>query len=689
MRPNTLLLTLAALGLPVLSFAQSLAPAARPINFEPNYGQTDAQVRYLAHLDRSSVFFTPTEAVLSLNSEAAGKSDILHIRWIGSPSTASVSAEDPLPGKVNYLIGKDRSKWHTDVPTFAKVRYHGIFDGVDAAFYGGQGQLEYDVILAPGADLHKVRFAYEGAQQISTDHDGDLVLKLEHGEVRQHLPKVYQEVGGRQRALQAKYIIASDQTVGFDVQGADPKRALVIDPTLAYSSYLGSTTQDNVNGIAVDQYGRAYVVGNTTSGFPTKNPIQGDQPFTDVFVTKFEATGGGLIYSTYLGGNSGENGNAIAVDRNGNAYVAGETGSTDFPFTPGSYQSPNTDSDNGFIVKISPSGSSIVYAVSYGGGDSDAINAIALDALHRVYVTGFTCSTNLPLVNAYQSVDNSQNCADGGGSAFVARLNAAGTALDYSTYLDGSFASFGEGIAVDSSDSAYVTGWTESPDFPVTPGAFQTTMPAPGNTIGVHSGFVSKLSPDGTALLWSTFLGGSSSDQPNAITVDSSNRAYVTGTATSTNFPVTAGAYRKTMRSNSMAFVTKLWATGGGLIYSTLLGGTGGDGGLSIAVDTAGEAYVAGVTYSTDFPVKNGIQATNHGNGDAFVTKLAPSGGSLVYSTYLGGSGSDSASCIRLDSSGAAYVGGTTWSGNFPTTSGAYSRTYKNQGDGWVAKINP
>lgn len=695
MHRRILTLAIATLTMCYPSFAQTSNPQAisnHPINFEPNQGQTDPQVRYLAHLNRGSVFFTPNEAVLSLysrNSEGHPQADVLRIRWMGPTTRTTISAEEDLPGKVNYMIGTDPAKWHVNVPTFAKVRYHGLYKGVDATFYGRQGELEYDVVLAPGADVHKVRFAFDGAREISIAKNGDLVLKLEDGEVRQHLPKVYQEIAGRQRTLPANYVIAEDHTVGFEVRGVDAKHALVIDPTLAYSTYLGSTTFDAVYGVAVDQYGRAYVTGYTTSGFPTKNPAQGDQPGSDAFVSKFWATGGGLIYSIYLGGSSYDNGNAIAVDRSGYAYIVGETNSTDFPFTAGSYKSPDTDNDDGFIVKLSPSGSKIEYAADYGGGDHDTINAVALDSLHRVYITGYACSTNLPVVNAYQSVDTSQNCADGGGSAFVARLNAAGTALDYSTYLDGGFFSWGSGIAVDSSYSAYITGYTESPDFPTTPGAFQKTMPAPGDNVGVRSGFVTKFSPTGTTLAWSTFLGGSVSDQINAIAIDSSNRAYVTGTATSPDFPVTSGAYQKTMKGKYTAFVTKLWATGGGLIYSTFLGGSGGDAGNSIAVDSKGEAHVTGSTGSKDFPVKSAIQSTNHGGQDAFVTKVSASGGSLVYSTYLGGSADDVGNCIRVDANDAAYVGGNTSSSNFPTTSGAFSRTYKGQTDGWVAKINP
>jgi hypothetical protein len=698
MRHTLLILALGAISLPIATPAQTPRPFPRvqtmnvPISFEENQGQVDRQVRFLAHMGKSAVFLTPTEAVLAMYSQDGqepGESD-LRIQWVGGNASSALAAEQGLPGKVNYLLGKNPADWHTDLPTYARVRYTNIYKGVDAVFYGKQGEIEYDLLLAAGADLRQIRFAFEGAKSMKVAGNGDLVLQLKDGEVRQRLPKVYQEVDGKQHVLAAHYVIGRDQTVGFAVSGIDRQRGLVIDPTLSYSTYLGSTTQDSVSSLAVDQYGRVYATGTTVSGFPTKNPFQKVQPMTNAFVTKFDATGTGLIYSTYLGGNSYDNGTAIAVDRLGNAYIGGDTGSSDFPFTPGSYQSPDSDGNETFIVKLSPSGSSIVYGVRLGGGDSDELFALALDTEHRVYVTGRTCSQDFPTKNAYQSVYISQNCADGGGEAFVTRLNAAGTELDYSTYLSGTLASLGSGIAVDSTFHAYVTGYTNSSDFPVTPGAFQTQYHAPAGVIGSSfNGFVTRLSADGETLEYSTYLGGSVSDIGVSIAVDTSNHAYVAGNASSPDFPVTAGAFQTVRRGPNDVFVTKLATDGTSLIYSTFLGGTSSEGAGSIAVDSLGQAHVVGVTGSANFPLLNPIQKTYGGAQDAFVTKLSASGAHLIYSTFLGGKASDGASCIRLDSADAAYVGGSTNSTNFPTTTGAYSRTYKGQGDGWVAKIKP
>jgi hypothetical protein len=570
---------------------------------------------------------------------------------------------------------------------------------VDAVFYGRNGAIEYDLLLAPGADPAKLSFAMDGAKSLRLAGNGDLVLTLPNAEVRQHKPIVYQETNGARRLLAGHYIIHRDNTVGFEVPGYDRKLPLVIDPTLAYSTYASSGPNFHlVSSVAVDQSGNAYVTGETSAAFPNRHPEFGSQGGFNAYVDKFSPSGSSLIYSTIFGGNSGDQGIAIAIDRFGNAYVGGDTTSTDFPTTPGSFEpAPQSlDANNAFITKLNPSGTAFVYSLLLGGGDSDQIRALALDSQHRVYVAGFTCSTNFPVKNAFQAVTVGQNCADGGGDAFVTRVNAAGTALDYSTYLDGTIESSGNGIAVDSTFHAFVTGSTESPDFPVTPGAFQTTLKAkviPGDPNDFHqsNAFVTKFSADGRSLVYSTFLGGTADDVADAIALDPDGRACVTGNATSPDFPITSGAFQKTLRGGNDVFVTKFQLNGSGLFYSTFLGGSGAEGGTSIAVDSVGRAYVAGGTSSTDFPVLHPVQAHLAGGiQDAFVTKLSATGNALFFSTYLGGTDVDVADSIRLDSAGNAFVGGATASTNFPTTSGAFSRTTKAGGtDGWLAKIIP
>ncbi|HXV17976.1 MAG TPA: SBBP repeat-containing protein [Gemmatimonadaceae bacterium] len=699
---RTLGLTLLAMCLSIATLAQTTntKPTVTtvntlPISFEENRGQVDSAVQYLAHMRHSAIFFTPEEVVLTMNSSSR-EHDVadLRMKWVGG-NDAAIAAENQLAGKINYLIGSDPSKWHTDLPTYSRIRYRGLYRGVDAVFYGNEGKLEFDLVVAPGADYKSIRFAYEGARAVRIAKNGDLLIKLEEGELRQHMPKVYQKIAGKERVLAASYVIHEDNTVGFRVLGVDSSRPLVIDPTLSYSTYIGSSTFDTVNGVSVDQFGRAYITGTTTFGFPTKNPAQGNKPGQDAFVTKFTATGGGLIYSTFIGGSGEDSGVAIAIDRFGNAYVGGNTGSGDFPTTPGAFHTQLRSIDV-FVTKLSPSGSSLVYSLVVGSEEFADFGALALDSQQRVYITGATCSSAFPTRNAFIATYPGQPCSSGGESAFVTRFNTAGSDLDYSTYLDGGIASGGRGIAVDSTFHAYVTGFTSSPDFPTTAGAFQrifraATIPGDPHDTPGRTTFVTKFAPDGMTLSYSTFLGGTSNDIANGIAVDSSDRAYVTGIATSANFPVKAGGFQTTLRGGGDAFVTKLQKDGAGLIYSTFLGGNGGDGGNSIAVDSFGQAHVVGGTSSSaTFPLRNAIQAKfGGGANDAFITKLAASGASLIYSTYLGGSSNDSANCVRLDNSNAAYVAGITSSSNFPTTVGAFSRTYKGSTDGWVAKIKP
>jgi hypothetical protein len=670
-----------------------------PVSFEENQGQVDCQVRYLSRAGNGTIYFTPSETVLTLSSPDSQKKpdvSVLRLKWIGANPQAQVVAEHPLPGKINYLIGHDPSQWHTGIPTYERVRYRGLFPGVDAVFYGKEGEIEYDLVLAPGVDPAKISFALTGAKSLQLAPNGDLVMGLNKGKVLQRKPVVYQEENGVRRLLSAHYIIHHDNTVSYEIAGLNRKLPLVIDPTLAYSTYASSGSNVHfVSSVAVDQSGNAYVTGVTTVAFPNRHPEFGSQVGQNAYVTKFSPSGGSLIYSTVFGGNSGDQGIAIAVDRFGNTYIGGVTDSTDFPTTPGAFKPPagSIDQNNGFISKLNPSGSAFVYSLLLGGGDSDQIRALALDTQHRVYVTGFTCSTNFPVKNAFQPVTVGQNCADGGGDAFVTRVNAAGTALDYSTYLDGTIESIGNGIAVDSTFHAFVTGSTESPDFPTTPGAFQTTLKAKvipnfPNDIPQSNAFVTKFSADGRSLVYSTFLGGTADDVASGIALDPDGRACVAGNATSADFPITSGAFQKTLHGGNDVFVTKFQLSGGGLFYSTFLGGSGTEGGSSIAVDSLGRAYVAGGTSSSDFPVVNPIQAHLAGAQDAFVTKLSATGNALFFSTYLGGTDVENANSIRLDSAGNAFVGGATASTNFPTTPGAFSRTEKPAGgDGWVAKI--
>ena len=677
-----------------------------PLSFEANQGQSDAQVKFLSRGSGYTLFLTSSEAVLLLQTGAASddvkqhgrpqidepippknlnrerdagaKSAVLRIRLVGANPAPQLTGFDDLPGKANYFIGNDAKKWRTDVPTYAKVKYHAVYPGVDLVYYGNQRQLEHDFIVAPGADPRLISLRLEGAKKLSLDLRGDLVLKTQNGEIRLQKPVIYQEVDGVRQEIAGGYRLEGKNLVGFEVATYDVTKTLVVDPTLVYSTYLGGNGYDIAQGIAVDSAGNAYVTGWTGSGnFPTKNPFQGANAGRyDAFVTKLSPTGSALVYSTYLGGGAG-NGNdiaqGIAVDSAGNAYVTGWTGSGNFP-TKNPFQGHGAGSYDAFVTKLSPTGNALVYSTYLGGGGRDIAYGIVVDSAGNAYVTGQTYSTNFPTKNPFQGVFG------GYVDAFVTKLSPDGSALVYSTYLGGSGLDTGYGIALDSAGNAYVTGWTGSSNFP-------TKNPFQGAFAGsYYDAFVTKLSPTGSALVYSTYLGGNGDDYGYGIAVDSARNAYVAGATTSTNFP-TKNPFQGAGAGNVDAFVTKLSPAGTALVYSTYLGGGFPDYAYGIALDSSRNAYVTGYTKSTNFPTNHPFQP-NHAF-DAFVAKLSPTGSALVYSSYLGGSNSSEIGYgIAVDSTRNAYVTGYTHSTDFPTKNpfqGANAGSY----DAFVTKISP
>jgi hypothetical protein len=680
-----------------------------PLSFEVNQGQTDSRVQYLARGEGYALFLTPTAAVFSLSKPAPTSNGhdqpaaaqpsvgtVLDMQLVGARPDAPASGLDEQASTVNYFIGSDRSRWRTNIGTYGQVKYTGVYAGIDLVYHGNQRQLEYDFDVVPGADPNDIRLTFPGATGIDLDAQGELVLHTAGGDVMHHAPVVYQEGPGGREAVAGRYVIQGNDRVGFVVGAYDPKRALIIDPTLAYSTYLGGSFHERGNGIAVDAAGNAYVTGVTQStNFPTtpgafQTTIAG---LANAFVTKLDADGTALVYSTYLGGSAVDAGAAIAVDAAGNAFVTGFTESSNFPTTPGAFQTTIAGFKNAFVTKLNPDGTALVYS-TYFGSIVDAGAAIAVDAAGNAYVSGDTESSNFPTTpGAFQTT------LPGGDNAFVTKLNADGTALLYSTYLGGSAVDAGAAIAVDAAGNAYVTGVTESHDFPTTPGAFQTTIAGYGNA------FVTKLNPEGTALVYSTYLGGSGGsfggqyDGGSAIAIDAGGNAYITGVTFSRDFPTTLGAFQSRLGGNfGNAFVTKLSADGTALIYSTYLGGSAssgfGDGGRGIVVDGAGNAYLTGFTASSDFPTTSGAFQTTQplrAFQAAFVTKLNADGTALIYSTYLGGSDSflgDGGSAIAVDSTGNVYVTGSTDSSDFPTTHGAFQSTLGgNFGYAFVAKF--
>jgi hypothetical protein len=703
-----------------------------PMMFQATAGQTDARVTFTARGAGYTLFLTQTESVFVMSrreseskkirwnaseSERASKAtrpveqSVLRMKLVGANPEAAVTGMDEMVTKVSYFVGSDPSKWHAILPAFSRVRYSEIYPGIDLVYYGNQRQLEYDFVVTPGADCRHISLAFEGAEKVEVEEaSGDLLLHTSLGVLHQHQPQIYQEVNGARRMIPGRYVKRTGGEVGFTVASYDRDKTLVIDPTLAYSTFLGGSgaTQGTLRGedgnaMAVDGAGNVYVTGLTTSpDFPiTPGSYQATYPgSTCAYVTKLNPSGTALVYSTYLAGASAF---GIAIDGSGSAYITGVAVSP-FPTTPGAYQPTNHAGGlgNAFITKLNPSGTALVYSTYLGGtGASDPSritggdvgNGIAVDPSGNVCLTGTTYSQDFPTSPGAFQTTNKANNALNRRTIFVTRLNSTGTALIYSTYLGGTALEGSSGVAVDASGNAYVTGDTDSTDFPTTPGAFKTTFP------GFRSGFAAKVNPSGTALVYSTYLGGSASGgtRPRAITIDGSGNAYLAGQTQSSNYPTTFGSFSKSYCGGfSDAFVTKLNADGSALVYSTYLcgsnfaGGDNADDAFGIAVDTAGNAYVTGYTNSDTFPITpDAYQTKCAGVSDAFLTKIDPSGATLLYSTFLGGAQFDQGYAgVGVDNAGHAFVAGLTGSPEFPATPGAFQTSHHGGDDVFIAKFD-
>jgi hypothetical protein len=652
-----------------------------PLRFEANAGQTGGQVKFLSRGSGYTLFLTSSEAVLAL------KKNTLRMRLLGANSNVEATGIEKLPGTVNYFIGNDPKQWRTNVPTYGKVEYRNIYPGVDLLYYGNQQQLEYDLVVAPGVDPRVARLGLGGASRLRLDSGGDLALETEGGTVHLRKPVAYQRTANGKRSVDARYTLRGADEITFEIGAYDHAQPLIIDPVLAYSTYLGGSGGENAGGlangnIAVDSAGSAYVTGYTQStNFPTVNPLQpSNGGIVNAFVTKLNPEGTAFVYSTYLGGKSQDMGGGIAIDSSGNAYVTGQTTSTNFPTTPGAFQffKQNASADSAaFVTKLNSTGSALLYSTYLSGSSSDSGAGIAVDSSGRASVTGQAFSTNFPVTPGAP-----QPTLGGAPDAFVTTLAANGGSLVFSTYLGGSAIDMGVGIALDPSGNIYITGSTVSSNFPLV----NPLQPASG---GGYDAFVAKFNPFTSTLVYSTYLGGSSTDFGFGIAVDSVGSAYVTGLTTSTNFP-TANPYQKNLlgnvTTNQNAFVTKLNPAGSALVYSTYLGASFVTG-YGIAVDSTGAAYVTGITQG-NFPLVGSLVASDR-EANPFVTKFNPAGSSLVYSTYLGGFGAGSG--IAVDTSGNAYVTGFVGSVlPFPTTPGAAQTTFGGVAGGtnaFVAKV--
>jgi len=653
-----------------------------PLYFEENKGQTDASVQYIHRSSGMMAFLRETDVVMRL--PAAGDKDsvaaVVSMSFVGAEELVAITGNDRHAGRSAYFKGSDPDDWVTDVPHFSTVTYHEVYSGIDVIFHGIEGRLRYDFHVAPGADSSQIRLAFSGVDDLRISDDGDLILKTPAGDLVHRAPAIYQEVEGSRTVIDGQFQIGEDHDVIFTLASYDKSQPLVIDPIISYSTYHGGSGNDSGRAVRMEADGAVIVTGDTDSvDFPTVTALQpayggggGALLFGDIFISKIAPDGASLIFSTYLGGSSGDSVQNMELDSGGNILVGGRTSSTNFPTTVGAAQTTYAggndtfgNDEDAFLAKLAPDGSSLIFSTYLGGFDIfhpfEEIRGFAIDGSDNVYVIGNTGAADFPATHVISAACVAA-AQPGSADVFVAKYSPAGTLL-FATCFGGSGRDTGRNLAFDSFGNLYVNGWTTSTDFPTTAGVVQ---PASGGPPGFNDGWLAKLNGSATSILFSTYLGGAGDEFLEGLAVDASDNVVVSGQSSSTDYPVSS-ALQPTLSGSFDAVISKLNPTGTAFLFSTYFGGTGEDFAWGLKLDSADRIYFTGYTGSPDYPVVDPIQATFGGVSDSIVTQLSADGSTAEFSTYLGGSLSDSGSNgIHVLGPGELVVTGSTLSTDFP-----------------------
>ena len=684
-----------------------------PLNFEANTGQTDARVKFLSRGSNYGLYLTSDEAVMVFSSHKqrdneiknahsrAKHREVVRMKMVGADEDIQPQGFDELPGKTNYFFGNDSSKWRTDVTNYRKIKYEEIYRGIDLVYYGNSGELEYDFVVAPHADPGSIKLKFNGISGIKLGRNGDLLLSTKTDTLRHLKPLIYQEVNGTRTAVKGGYVLGAKGQVSFALGAYDKTKPLIIDPVIAYSTFLGGADLDEAHGLALDSAGNIYVAGiSDSTDYPLENPFQSinkgsNAPvdYAELFISKLDPTGQALLYSTYLGGAGVDRGGSIAVDNDGNLHVTGSTTSLDFPVANAYQPTYGGGSSDAFLTKLGPAGNVLVYS-TYLGGDgpqylpgnpSEYGNAIALDNVGNAYLVGGTDSTSFPTLQPLKTTK------DGDTDAFLLKMSAAG-ALLFSTYLGGNDNDGIGDIARDISGNIYLAGGTSSSDFPI---VNAPTFLAPNANPG--GAFVMKLTPDCSSITYSTIIGGSGGEGAGTIAVDASQNIYVGGSTNSRDFPV-QNAVQPTNPTNpadgdSTGWVAKLQSDFAVLNYSTYLGGNDYGTVNTVAVDPSNNLWVFGYTFSTNFPVVDPIYASSRGYEDVTLSRFS-SDGTMTFSTYLGGDGFDVSGKMVVSSDGEVYLAGKAGTNshgrpNFPLLNPYQSNFGGGITDAFIMRISP